>query len=130
MYFISGVNCRHSLGLPVKCRQTIGDGKNSAGAERKSKTDLPNQYSGPSRYSGRHQQNVVSAAPAELIAIPPRRELGTLWLSNPHELEPFLYPGEANLVGAYPKTSDLECALTLFQRLPSFLDGCEVPLFA
>src|SRR5262249_42207219 len=75
-------------------------------------------------------QRVLRATPAELVAVAPGRELGTLRLTDAHERRAVGHLREPDVVGrdAFPRVS-IEL-LGLFDRLPAFVEGREVPALA
>jgi hypothetical protein len=71
-----------------------------------------------------------TATTTELIAIAPRRELGTQWRTDAYQLGPITQTGEADLVGTHTYPRVAKGALGLLDGLPSRFEWGEVPPLA
>src|SRR5450759_1867848 len=79
----------------------------------------------------RHPLNdVLPAAPPELISVTPGRELGPLWFSDAHELEPLIETCQPDLLGRNTKLRVAVRPLALLDGLQALIDGRQIPAFA
>jgi hypothetical protein len=81
-------------------------------------------------HTARDHRVLSAATSPELVAIPPRRHFGTLRLTDADELRGILQSRETDVIRRNAKTGSTERALALLDRLPPFLERCEVPSLA
>src|SRR5688572_19790755 len=75
-------------------------------------------------------QDRFRPAPPELVAVPPRGELRSLWFTDANELEAFRKSREADVVRRDALPRVMKQPLARLDRLPTFFDRRQVPLFA
>lgn len=77
-----------------------------------------------------HAGELAPSATAELIAVPPGRELRTKGCADPHEIDPVIDPREPNLICCDALFGIPIAALAFLDRLPALLDRSEIPSLA
>src|ERR1019366_7500191 len=77
--------------------------------------------------AARNHREMFPSPPVELIAIPPRRHLGTPRLTHPHQRRALLHSREPDVVRRHAKLRVAKQPLTLLDRLPSLLERTEIP---
>src|SRR5205823_973122 len=125
------LNPRHDRFRPPLDQAAAGARDQPAeAADRGADNGATDRHGAERRHPGAGNEHLAAAAPAELVAVAPRRELGTQRLADPDQDRAVAELRHSDVFRGDPATRDAVDLFRLLDRLPALLERGEVPSLA